>query len=413
MFVLESIAQARRSLQGHRLRTSLTMFGIVWGITSMIILVGMGKSSQKLLYQEFRKIGDRMIVVWAGQSTSGLAGVKGGRPVRFTVEDTQAIRNHCPNIELASPQIPIGFQKVECGSKTLSCDTFGVDEDSGIIRKLHIDKGRFISSDDIESARRVCILGAGVKEKLFGDRQAIGDSIRVGGIRLQVIGVLKRKGDQLSRPFYSLDDDQISIPYTTAQNLFTGSKYFSILFLQPYSLDVDEMARAEVRETLALRHGFTSDDADAIGIFGVADMMGRVKGVTVGMQIFLGVASLVTLLMGGVGVMNIMFVSINERIREVGIIKAVGAKKRQVFLQFLVESIFITFLAGLIGVFLGCSICLVLGLFELPRLVAAPEINPFVIALSFIILTLVGILSGILPALRASGMQIVEALRSY
>ena len=141
-------------------------------------------------------------------------------------------------------------------------------------------------------------------------------------------------------------------------------------------------------------------------------MIGRVKGVTVGMQIFLGAASIITLLMGGVGVMNIMFVSIGERIREIGIIKAIGARRRQIFLQFLVESVFVTFIAGLFGMLLGCSICLVIGMFELPRLVAAPEIDPMVMIVSFLTLTLVGILSGILPALRASNMQIVEALRS-
>lgn len=413
MFLIESIAHALHSLRGHGLRTGLTMFGIIWGITSLIILVGMGRASQRLLYQEFQKIGDKMVVVWAGQSTSGLSGVKGGRQIRFTTDDAKAIRDHCPDVELVSPHVRAEFQEVKRGSEILSCDTFGLDENSAIIRKLRVEKGRFISCDDIESDRRVCVLGANVKEKLFGDEQAVGDFVRVGGIRLQVIGVLAKKGEQLSRPFASLDDDQVSIPYTTMQKLFTGSRYFYLIFLQPYSLETDGIARTEVRQILALRHGFSPDDGDALNIFGIADMIGRVEGVLIGMQVFLGAASLITLLMGGVGVMNIMFVSINERIREIGIIKAVGAKRRQIFLQFLVESIFVTFIAGLIGVVLGCSICLVLGMFEMPRLVAAPEIDPLVMTISFFALTLVGVLSGILPALKASGMQIVEALRCY
>jgi len=413
MFLIESMKQAWYSMRGHKLRTGLTMFGIVWGITSMIILVGMGKSSQRLIYHEFKKIGEKMIVVWAGQSTSGLSGAKGGRPIRFTVDDVQAVRDHCPNVELVSPHIHLGSQEIKRGNEILSCDTFGLDPDSAVIRKLNVGSGRFFTSEDMESGHRVCVVGANVKEKLFGDQRAAGEFIRVGGIRLRVIGVLAKKGDQLSRPFSTLDDDQVFIPYTTAQKLFTGSPHFYLLFLQPRSLEVDDVARAEVRETLAMRHGFSPDDTDALGIFGIADMIGRVRGVTVGMQVFLGAASLITLLMGGVGVMNIMFVSINERIREIGIIKAVGAKRKHIFLQFLVESIFVTFIAGFIGIFLGCSICLVLGMFELPRLVAAPEIDPLVMAISFAALTLVGVLSGILPALRASGMQIVEALRSY
>jgi putative ABC transport system permease protein len=413
MFLLESIAQSWRNLRGHKLRTGLTMFGIIWGITSMIILVGMGRSSQKLIYKEFRKIGESTVVIWAGESTSGLGGARGGRPIRFTIDDVRAIKDHCPAVELASPQIRIGFQEVKNGSEILACDTFGLDPDSAVTRKLNVGSGRFFTSDDMESSRRACILGANVKEKLFGDTQAVGSYIRVGGIRLQVIGILAKKGEQLSRPFGTLDDDQVFIPYTTIQRLFTGSRFFYVIFLHPRSLEVDDAARTQARETLALRHGFSPDDPDALGIFGVADMIGRVKGVTVGMQIFFAVASIITLLMGGVGVMNIMFVSINERIREIGIIKALGAKRRQIFLQFLVESIVVTLIAGLIGVLLGCSICLALGMIELPRLVAAPEIDPLVMTLSFATLTFVGVLSGILPALKASGMQIVEALRLY
>jgi len=411
MFIVESMVQTWHSLKGHKLRTGLTMFGIIWGIASMIILVGMGRSSQRLFYEEFEKIGKKMVAVWAGQSSSGLSGIKGGEPIRFTIDDVQAIRDHCPAVELVTPQIRIGFQEAKYGNEVLSCDTYGIDENSEIIRNMVVSHGRFIAPDDIEMSRRVCVLGAAVKEKLFGDQQPVGKFIRVGGIRLHVIGVLAKKGDQLSR-MHSLDDDQISIPYTTVQKLFTGSKYFGLIYLQPYSLLKENAAKEEVRHTLAFRHRFAPDDADALGFFGISEMIGRVKGVTIGMQIFLGAASVITLLIGGIGVMNIMFVSINERIREIGIIKAVGAKSRQIFLQFLIESMFVTLFAGFIGLFLGCSICLVIGMLDLPRLVAAPQIDPLVMTVSFLTMTLVGVLSGILPALRASHMQIVEALRA-
>jgi putative ABC transport system permease protein len=413
LFLFESIAQAWYSLRGHKLRSGLTMFGIVWGITSMIILVGMGRASQKLVYSEFRKIGEKMIVVWAGSSTTGLSGAKGGRPVRFTIDDAVAIKNHCPHVDLVSPHVRLGLREAKRENEIVHSDVFGIDQHAPSIRNMKVAGGRFIAQPDIDSARRICVLGARVKEELFGDQPAVGDFIRLGGIRLQVVGVLAEKGEQLSRPFRSLDDDQISIPYTTAQHLFTGSRYFYLLFLQPTSLYTDACARREVREILGLRHGFAPDDPDAVEIFGIADMIGRVKGITVGMQVFLGAASLITLLIGGVGVMNIMFVSINERIREIGIMKAIGARRRQIFLQFLIESVFVTFTAGLIGIALGCSICLVLGRLELPRLVAAPEIDPLVMAISFFTLTFVGVLSGMLPALKASSMEVVEALRHY
>jgi len=412
MFLLESIAQAWHNLKAHKLRTGLTMFGIIWGIASMIILVGMGRSSQRLFYEEFQKIGKKMIYVWAGKSSSGLSGIKGGRQLRFTVDDLKAIKDHCPEVELLTPRVGVGIREAKWGSEVLSCETNGINEDANIIRNMTVENGRFIAADDVELRRRVCVLGANVKEKLFGSQQAEGEFIRLSGKRFQVIGSLAKKGDQLSR-IGSLDDDLILIPYTTAQKLFRGSKYFYLIYLQPYSLRRDKIAREEVRQVLAVRHGFAPDDEDALNIFGVAEMIARVKGVTIGMQIFLGAASIVTLVLGGVGVMNIMFVSINERIREIGIIKAVGAKKRHVFLQFLIESIFVTFMAGSIGLFLGCAICLIIGMFELPRLVAAPEIDPLVMAVSFLSMTVVGILSGILPALRASRMQVVEALRFY
>ncbi|GAB4340067.1 MAG: ABC transporter permease [Candidatus Abyssubacteria bacterium] len=412
MFFMESIRQAWHSLRGHRLRTGLTMFGIIWGIASMIILVGMGKASQRLFYREFEKIGKRMFYIWAGKSSSGLSGIKGGRQIRFTIEDVEALKDHCPEVELVSPQVGAGFREIERGFEVLSSETNGVCSDSRIIRNLNVVEGRFIAPDDVTLTRRVCVLGANVKEKLFGEQHAVGEFIRVSGIRFQVIGVLERKGDQLSRPS-SLDDDQVLIPYTTAQELFTGSRFFYTIYVRPLSLLHEKVARDQVRQTLAVRHGFESDDPDALSIFGTTDLISRVKGVTIGLQIFLGAASVITLLIGGVGVMNIMFVSINERIREIGVIKAIGARNRQIFVQFLIESLFVTFFAGLIGVFLGCSVCLLLGMFEQPRLVAAPEIDPLVIAASLLTMTLVGVLSGILPALRASRMQVVEALRSY
>ncbi len=412
MFLMESILQAWHSLRGHRLRAGLTMFGIIWGIASMIILVGMGRASQKLFYREFEKIGERMFYIWAGKSSSGLSGIKGGRQIRFTIDDVEALKHHCPEVELASPQVGAGFREIERGADVLSSETNGVSPDAQIIRNLNVEQGRFIVPDDLTLTRRVCVLGASVKQKLFGDRSATGDFIRVNGIRFQVVGVVEKKGDQLSRPS-SLDDDQVLIPYTTAQELFTGSRFFYLIYVRPQSLLNEKIARDQVRQTLAVRHGFDADDPDALGVFGTSDLIGRVKGVTIGLQIFLGAASIVTLLIGGVGVMNIMFVSINERIREIGVIKAIGARNKQIFLQFLIESLFVTFFAGFIGVFLGCSMCLLLGMFKLPRFVAAPEIDPLVVAISLFTMTLVGVLSGILPALKASRMQVVEALRSY
>jgi len=410
MFLLESITQAWRSLGGNKLRTGLTMFGIIWGITSMIILVGMGKSSQDLFTAEFQKLGDRLVFLYAGTSTSGLGGAKDGRPIRFTVDDIDAIKAHCPDVELISPQIRLSYFEIKRGSEVVTADTFGIDEHTEIIRKMTVERGRYLIRDDIEFARRVCVLGANVNEKLFGAEEAVGQSLRIGGIRFDVVGVLAAKGEQLSRPF-SLDDDQVSIPYTTTQKLFTGSKYLYLMAFRPRSLEVERTARDQVIQTLAVRHGFEPDDSDALEIFGTSDMVDRVSGTTIGMQYFFGAASVITLLIGGIGVMNIMFVTINERIREIGIMKAVGAKRGQIFLQFLVEAIFVTFLAGFVGILLGCSICLGLGSIELPHLVAAPEIDPLIMAISFITMTLVGVSSGILPALRASKMQVVEALR--
>jgi putative ABC transport system permease protein len=386
------------------------MFGIIWGITSMIILVGMGRSSQELFQREFQKIGDRLVFLFAGTTSSGLGGMKSGKPVRFTMDDIRAIKAHCPDVELLSPQVRMGYIEVRSGNEVVTADTFGINEHTDIIRNMTVERGRFLIRDDIESARRVCVLGATVKEKLFGAEEAVGKPIRISGIRFDVVGTLAGKGEQLSRPS-SLDDDQVSIPYSTAQRLLTGSNYYYLIALRPRSLMVEQSAREQVVQTLAVRHGFEPDDTDALESFGTSDMIGRVSGTTMGMNIFFGAASIITLLIGGIGVMNIMFVTINERIREIGIMKAVGANRRQIFQQFLIESLFVTIFAGFIGVFLGCSICLGLGAIELPRLVAAPEIDPIVMAISFFTMTLVGITSGILPALKASRMQVVEALR--
>ncbi|UCD58318.1 MAG: ABC transporter permease, partial [Candidatus Hydrogenedentota bacterium] len=358
------------------------------------------------------KLGKKMIIVWAGKSSSGLSGIKGGRQIRFTVDDLKAIRDHCPEVELVAPNVGVGFIEAKYGSETLNCPTGGTDENAEIIRNMTVESGRFISSEDVELSRRVCVLGANVKEKLFGPQPAAGEFIRLGGFRFRVVGELAEKGEQMSQ-IDSPDDGQILIPFTTAQKLFRGSKYFYSLYLQPYSILRDNAARDQIRNTLAYRHGFLADDPDAFNSFGTADMMERVEGVHLGLQIFLGAASVVTLLLGGVGVMNIMFVSINERIREIGIIKAVGASSRQIFLQFMTESLLITIFAGLIGASFGTVVCIILGSFEQRPFVAAPEIDPFIMTISFFAMILVGFLSGILPALKASRMQIVDALRAY
>jgi putative ABC transport system permease protein len=276
-----------------------------------------------------------------------------------------------------------------------------------VVRNFNIESGRFINQRDIKERRKICILGASVKEKLFGPREAVGKTVRIRGKAFTVAGVMTAKGDQNSIET-SLDDDKLLVPYSTAQ-LVLGQREPRNLALHPTTTIPYAETEERIRNLLLANHN--TDQEDAVGMYSALEAQEAIGRIMLGMTAFLGGVGLVTLLIGGVGVANVMFVSVAQRTREIGIRRAAGARKPHIFLQFLSEAVIICLAGGVAGVVLAMLVARLLGALPLPSMFAAPELNSALLLLIFGFIVGAGIISGIFPAKRAADCNIVESLR--
>ncbi|TKJ35889.1 hypothetical protein CEE39_00735 [bacterium (candidate division B38) B3_B38] len=412
MLFKETLNLAWHDLRAKKGRTMLTMFGIQWGLTSVVMLVGWGVGFQKYFMYEFGKLGEKLIMVYPGRVETGLGGYRAGRRIRLTEKDILALKTtNYPYFEYITPEISPGFLTVKYKSESRSVHTQGVFPQTLEMRNFSVGQGRFINEEDLRQGRRVCFMGANIKNRLFGENKpAVGEYVKVNGIRFAVIGVSRSKGEQLS-VWDTLDDDKLLIPFSTAQMLFVGTPYVDRVMVQVTSRVYADQCEETIRKTLAPLHGFLPDDTEALRVFNISEGMTEMERFGKGLQIFLGLVGAITLFIGGVGVMNIMLVAVRERTREIGIRKAVGAKRRHIFLQFLVEALVITFPAGGTGILLGMGLSWLLSQFPLPRFFMAPEVSPMVLLVAFSVMTGVGLFSGTLPAIRAARLHPIDALR--
>jgi len=276
-----------------------------------------------------------------------------------------------------------------------------------VIRNFEVERGRFINQRDIDERRKVCVIGASVKQKLFGARPAVGETVRIKSKAFKVVGLMTAKGEQNSW-HTSLDDDKILIPYTTAK-ILTGLRHPLYLQLHPTkSIPYDEIEE-RLSKTILANHG--TEQEDALGIYSALEAQEEIGKVMLGLTAFLGGVGLVTLLIGGVGVANVMFVSVAQRTREIGIRRASGARRVHIFLQFLSEAVIICLIGGTAGALLAIAISKGLAAAPLPRLFAPPKVNSLMLALIFGFIVGSGIISGLFPARKASNCDVIESLR--
>jgi len=409
MDLKEVARQGLSNLRANKLQSILTMCGITWGITAVVVLAGWGIGLRGMLGEGMTKIGKKLILVYPGHTGKEFGGYKAGRDIRFTLKDVEAITASCPSVEYAIPAAR-GYFITKRGIENRSIDTRGVVPEARIVRNFEIAQGRFINQEDIRRRRRFCVLGAEAKERLFKSNDALGEEIRIRGISFKVIGIAKAKGQQMST-FGSRDDGQILVPFTTAQALLTGSRYLWMIQVQPYHKEESKKAEAEVRKALATLHNFSPDDEEALQIFNMLDYLIMMERMSTALNIFMGVVSVVTLLVGGVGVMNIMLVSVAERTREIGVRKAIGAKARDILLQFLAEAGTIVLIGGGVGILLGMGM-IYLGQ-KLPKpssFFPEPVLSPSVFIWAMAVMIAIALFSGTLPARRAARLDPVEAL---
>jgi putative ABC transport system permease protein len=416
MLTREVFEQAIYSLISHRFRASLTMLGIAWGIVAVVLLMAYGNGFDEALMVGFRRaFSNGTVVIWPGQTSMQAGGERAGRRIRLKEEDAAQLAE-LGVIKYASPEY-IQTLPISVGNKQTSAGVRGVAPEYAIMRSETAEAGRFINAEDTEKRRRVVFLGSAVALKLFGNSYSVGQTVRINGISFEIVGVMTQKV-QLSS-YYSPDKYCVFIPYTTVRQVWS-TEYVNNLVFQ--TLDPAQQAKAvkQVREVLGLKHGFDPRDERAIPMNDSVENNKAISGITNGLKVILSFIGALTLMIGGIGVMNIMLVSVTERTREIGIRKAIGARRRQILTQFLMEALTITFLGGILGVIFSYLLVKVAGTRPfLADLLEDPTretdihllLSPDVVLTATIILMVVGILSGLWPAVRASRMDPIESLR--
>jgi putative ABC transport system permease protein len=413
----EIIIEAWIALKRNVTRSLLTMLGIVWGIATVTLLIAYGNSFRSILVHGFDAFGKSVVICWPQQTSEQPGGQRAGKKVVVEQADVDMVKASAPLVKYVCRE-SVKRPQIAYGDRIVGTDPVrGVCPEYGEMRNEVPAEGRWLDATDELERRRVIFLGGRLKEQLFSGRPAVGETITVAGVRFTVIGVMARK-IQLSN-YFSSDDESSWIPYSTAGDLW-DTRYAQVLLFEPIAPQFEKRAMAQVLAAVAIRQGFSPTDPKAFQMFGRDEFRPIIDALTIGLQVLLAFIGTLTLGIGGVGVMNIMLVTVDERIREIGLRRALGAKKWHIKLQFLAETLLIMLLGGAIGVGLSYLIAWAVG--TLPMMGPLFEdtsgqadihlrISFMTVVLSTLVLLIVGAVSGMVPAMRASKLDPVEALR--
>jgi putative ABC transport system permease protein len=403
--------QAYSALSHNRPRSVLTMLGMAWGIATVVLLLAYGTGFQNALMIAFRTFGGNLVGIFPGHTSLQAGGTKAGTQIRLSRDDLEYLRAEVPMLTRISPEVD-KQSLVAFGTRSGSYNVHGIYSDYEKIRALEIGEGAFFGEQDDYTHARVAVIGSTVKKKLFSGENAIGESIRIDGISYKVIAILRHTISNGDEDMNSL----VYVPYSAMSDL-KNTYYLDGIFMD-YEGDHAKCVEA-VRNSMAFHHSFDAKDDRAIFVFDAVKDLADLTVITVGIKILLGFIGLLTLGIGGVGLMNIMLVSVTQRTREIGVEKALGAHRWHILFQFLAEALVITALGGLFGVVLAYLISWSVGSMPLWSMFIddASEgdihlyINSATLIWSTAILSFVGIVSGMLPAIKAARLDPIEALR--
>jgi putative ABC transport system permease protein len=405
MNLLMIIRVAFRALVRNKMRAALTMLGIIIGVSAVIAMVSIGQGAQQSVQNQIASIGTNLLFVSAGAQNVG--GVRTGTgdtgTNTLTVEDLDAIKREVPSISMVTPAINTRSQLI-FGSQNWNTQIQGVSEQYPDIRKWNVQDGSFFTDADVRTAGRVIVVGQTIADNLFPGTSAVGQTVRVKDLPFRVVGVMARKGqDQQGRD----QDDTAFAPYTTVQKKILGSPRVQIAYVSAISQDATYTAQMQIGELLRQRHKLGPGDADDFSVRNMTDIAEAANETNSIMTILLASIASVSLLVGGIGIMNIMLVSVTERTREIGIRMAIGARSSAVRTQFLIESVVLSLTGGLIGILLGLAVSLLI-----PSLLSWPtSVSTAAVIGSVIFSAAVGIFFGYYPARKAAALDPIDALR--
>ena len=393
------LQEAYNAMRHNRRRTALTMLGMAWGIATVVMLLAYGDGFGQACAAIFANFGTKLVIVVPGKTSLQAGGQKSGVAVRFTQDDVDALTTNLPQITHITPEV--GKQaNVQYDTRVFSWSVSGNYPNVLDIRALKLDQGRFYNMEDQVQRARVAVIGSEAKEKLFSGRNAIGEHIRLDGLSFEVVGVLKAKmqegNDDINRVVY--------VPFSTMSDL-KDTHYLDTIWFT-YQMPDYERLEPAVRTILATQHKFNQSDRQAVRVFNIMMQVHQFEIITMGLKVLMGFIGTLTLGIGGVGLMNIMLVSVTQRTREIGVQKALGAPRRYILLQFLAEALTITFIGGVLGVVLAYIVALSVGRLTLYSAFAkngeAGDIRliiaPGTLIASTLILGAVGLISGMIPA---------------
>ncbi|MBI3096660.1 MAG: ABC transporter permease [Planctomycetes bacterium] len=399
MNLLDSITLAFETLAVNKFRATLTMLGVVIGVASVIVLVSIGDGAREYVESQFRALGTNVIIILPGKAhTSGGPPMVTASVNPLTIEDSLALAERCPSVHLVSP-IVLGSGTSKYMNRSRSCPIIGTTHEFQEIRNLNVEIGQFLPPNLDRSERRVCVIGRTIRKELFGEENPLGKMMTVAGTKFRVIGIMRKKGMSLGMDL----DDLVFIPAGSAEKLFNANGLFEVL-VSTRSADQIDRAHREVKELMLRRH----DDNEDFTVNNQADMLSVLSKVLGAMTYAVGGIAAISLLVGGIGIMNIMLVSVGERTREIGIRKAVGARRRDILAQFLVESVTLSSFGGVLGMSLGIGSALgAKAVFPAMPIV----VSPWTIATAAIFSFAVGVFFGVYPARRAAALNPIDALR--
>jgi putative ABC transport system permease protein len=396
-------------IRRHRLRTALTVLGIAWGTVAVVVLMAFGVGLERQSRKNFHGLGERIVLLFGGRTTVPHEGFPDGREIRLREEDGRLLQREIPGIAKLSPEYSERGTPVRLGRETATPNITGVHPVYGELRNVIARRGgRFLNRRDLEERRRVAFLGDDLKELLFGEEAAVGRRIQIGDSPFLVVGVMKSKTQNSS--YNSRDEDRVFVPASTHRAVF-GDRHVSNFVYRAASSTRTKAVEERVYEVLGRKYSFAASDEDALRVWDTSEWESEFDALFLGFRIFFAIVGAFTLSVGGIGVANIMYIVVRERTAEIGLRRSVGARRRDILLQFFGEAFGIVALGAAGGFLASVGIVELLGLLPMDEFVGTPTISPVVLGVTALLLAAVGVLAGLFPARQAADMDPAESLR--